>query len=188
MTRPSISHPTTGPILSRSLVHNVPWTLQSVGHTPVQTEILCSLDFTPGSRRYELFPITHTIFIRVTIREGAVSWKYTVQNRSAEHRLHSGSACTLGFSTRRWTSPDASDRSRHALDGIRADAALGRLIRWRRPSLMPGRSAPSKVLSSTMYTTAWPPTNPPSSSSSERPGSAGFHKSGIQTSGGLYTG
>ncbi len=82
--------PNNGPNFIHGLVHNVPWTLQSVEHTPVQTEILCSLDFTPGSRRYELFPITHTIFMRVTIREGAVSWKYTVQNRSAEHRLPFG--------------------------------------------------------------------------------------------------
>jgi aldose 1-epimerase len=74
------------------LVHSVPWTLEAIDHAEEKTVITCILDFEPGTKRFELFPIPHRITMRITVTDGTVTWKYEVKNLSSDQRLPFGFA------------------------------------------------------------------------------------------------
>lgn len=62
------------------LVHSVPWEVQGSSCDGDAAEIICELEFAPGSEHFELFPFPHTLRLRITVREASVRWTYEVEN------------------------------------------------------------------------------------------------------------
>jgi aldose 1-epimerase len=66
-------------------VHSEAFEVDSIANDDEHAAITCSLTFKPGMRRYELFPFEHVFRMTITVREGAVSWTYEVDNKSGRN-------------------------------------------------------------------------------------------------------
>jgi aldose 1-epimerase len=74
------------------LVHSEEFEVDSYVAKDDFVEMTCGLKFAPGSRPYELFPFKHTFRVTITVYEGAVRWKYEVDNSEGESNLPFGVA------------------------------------------------------------------------------------------------
>ncbi len=74
------------------LVHSEPFAVDGTAADDQHAELTCSLRFAPGSRRFELFPFEHVFRMTISVREGAVSWMYEVDNDNGGRNLPFGVA------------------------------------------------------------------------------------------------
>ncbi len=72
--------PNAGSNFIHGLVHSVPWDIQRFSTDGDAAEIVCQLPFAAGSERFELFPFSHTLRLKITVRSGKVRWTYEVEN------------------------------------------------------------------------------------------------------------
>jgi aldose 1-epimerase len=62
------------------LVHSIEWRVDKVTTDATTASILCSVEFKPGTTRYDLFPFAHTLHLKTTVRDGSARFEYTVEN------------------------------------------------------------------------------------------------------------
>lgn len=74
------------------LVHSEAFDVESTATDSGSASITCALRFTPGTRRHEIFPWTHTFRMTVTVRDGVVRWDYEVDNDASGKNLPFGVA------------------------------------------------------------------------------------------------
>lgn len=72
------------------LAHSVGWDVVGMAATDERSELTCRLVFSPGTDRFEKFPVEHAIELKITLGAGTVRWDYTVRNSDQKWKLPYG--------------------------------------------------------------------------------------------------
>lgn len=88
--------PNDGKNFLHGIVHNAAWEVVDTITEKDEVTLQCRLNFKPGSKLYDLFPLNHSLKYDVSVKDGSVTCRFTVDNSTGKE------AIPFGFALHPW--------------------------------------------------------------------------------------